>query len=296
MSSATTRSKWQSWRFLLLRRTSQMLVLTLFLVSPLVVHWTGNTPLIIGNLSSSLTLGVIPMSDPLAVMQSLLAGHPMVLQGLLGAGVVILLYGLLGGRSFCSWVCPINPVTDLAAWLRKRLGIRNSHKLSRSSRYWILAMVLMLPLLTGMMVWEFFNPVSQMVRGVLFGMGMGWYLIAGIFLFDFLVSTRGWCGHLCPLGAFYGLLGRISPVQVCATGRKDCDDCMDCYAICPEPQILPSALKERKGESPVLNKSDCTRCGRCIDVCEKNVFEFQASLNHPLITTTRAKHRAPDTE
>lgn len=296
MSAVTSRSNWKKWRFLLLRRFCQLMVPTLFLASPYLVQWTGDTLLINGNLSSSLTLGILPMSDPLAVLQGLLAGHPMVAQGLIGAGVVTLLYGLLGGRSFCSWVCPINPITDLAAWLRKKLGIRNSHKLSRSSRYWILAMVLVLPLVTGMMVWELFNPVSQMIRGLLFGMGAGWYLIAAVFLFDVLISTRGWCGHLCPLGAFYGLVGRISPLQVSATNRKHCDDCMDCYAICPEPHILPAALKEKKGDSPVLNKRDCTRCGRCIDVCEKNVFSFQASFNHQIIASTRSDNRVMDSE
>ena len=28
-----------------------------------------------------------------------------------------------------------------------------------------------------------------------------------VFFFDLFVSRRGWCGHLCPVGAFYGLLG-----------------------------------------------------------------------------------------
>lgn len=281
------RRAWQAYRFLVLRRLCQLLILTLFLTAPLLVSLTGESLLISGNLSSSLILGTIPMSDPLAVLQSLLAGHSIALKGLLGATVVILLYGLSGGRSFCSWVCPINPVTDFAAWLRQKLGIRNSHKLPRSSRYWILIMVLVLPLITGMIVWEIFNPVSQTVRGLLFGMGAGWYLIAGIFLFDLLISARGWCGHLCPLGAFYGLLGCISPLQVSATKRKACDDCMDCYAICPEAQILPLALKENKGKSPVLNKRDCSRCGRCIDVCSKHVFEFQTSFSNHLIATTR---------
>ncbi|WP_067517120.1 quinol dehydrogenase ferredoxin subunit NapH [Endozoicomonas ascidiicola] len=298
MSIETVRSHCLQWRYLILRRLSQMTVLALFMTSTLIIGWTGGVEPLKGNLSSSQILGVVPMSDPLAVLQSLMAGHPVLWKGLLGAAIVVLLYGLLGGRSFCSWVCPVNMITDLAAWLRRKLAIRNSHKLPRQARYWILGMVLVLPLVTGMMVWELFNPISQLTRGLIFGMGTGWYLIAGIFLFDLLVSNRGWCGHLCPLGAFYSLLGRISPLHINATKRHQCDDCMDCYAVCPEPQILPPALKAKKGNSPVLNQSNCTRCGRCIDVCDKQVFEFRASLypihptrdkNHDaqLITTTR---------
>ncbi len=263
-------------RFLFARRLTQLSVLALFLAAPL-----AGINLFKGNLSSSLLFDRIPMSDPLAVLQSLLSGHPVIGQGLIGAAIVIAVYALLGGRSFCSWVCPVNVITDAAHWLRRRLGIRNSHKLPRTARYWILVMVLVLPVVTGLMVWEFVNPVSLVYRGILFTMGTGWMLLAGIFLFDLLVTSRGWCGHLCPLGAFYSVLGKFSPLLVKASKRQNCDDCMDCYAICPEPQILPAALKEKKGKSPVLSKSDCTRCGRCIDVCDKDVFEYQ------IILTTR---------
>ena len=141
-----------------------------------------------------------------------------------------------------------------------------------------LGLVLVMPAVTGVLVWELVNPVSLVYRGLLFGMGSGWMLIVGIFLFDLVVSQRGWCGHLCPLGACYSLSGKVSPVKINATHREKCDDCMDCYAVCPEPQILPIALKPAKGGGPVLNTKDCTRCGRCIDVCSKQVFEFQIKM------------------
>ena len=269
-SAIDQKGYWQAYRFLILRRLMQLTVLALFLAGPLFGYW-----LITGNLSSSLLLDTIPMSDPLAVLQSLLSGHQVVATGLIGAAVVVGFYAITGGRSFCSWVCPVNPVTDAASWLRRRLGIKTSHRLPRNARYWLLALVLVLPVVTGILVWEFFNPVSMIVRGLLFTMGTGWYLIVGIFLFDLLVTSRGWCGHLCPLGAFYSLVGKISPLKLAAVRRSACDDCMDCYAICPEPQILPLALKEKKGFGPVLKTSDCTRCGRCIDVCTKDVFEYR---------------------
>jgi ferredoxin-type protein NapH len=50
---------------------------------------------------------------------------------------------------------------------------------------------------------------------------------------------------------------------------------MDCYEICPEPQVIRPALKgEKDGSSPVILASDCTNCGRCIDICSKDVFRF----------------------
>ena len=89
-----------------------------------------------------------------------------------------------------------------------------------------------------------------------------------------LVARHGWCGHLCPVGAFYALLGRIALVRVSATQRAQCDDCMDCYAVCPEPRVIPPALKAKDPASPLILAGACTNCGRCIDVCSKNVFRF----------------------
>jgi ferredoxin-type protein NapG len=37
-----------------------------------------------------------------------------------GCAIVVVFYALVGGRVFCSWVCPVNVVTDAAAWLRRR--------------------------------------------------------------------------------------------------------------------------------------------------------------------------------
>src|SRR3546814_8096019 len=33
--------------------------------------------------------------------------------------------------------------------------------------------------------------------------------------------------HVCPVGAFYGLLGKRALLRVNASGRAACDDCMD---------------------------------------------------------------------
>ncbi|CAM3544305.1 quinol dehydrogenase ferredoxin subunit NapH [Parendozoicomonas haliclonae] len=276
---------WAAHRFLILRRLSQLTVLTLFLITPLI-----SVKLIEGNLSSSRILGTVPMTDPLLALQTLTALHALELTAVVGALIVAGLYWLVGGRAFCSWVCPVNPITDLAAYLRRKLEIRNSHRLPRNARYWVLGLVLVLPLVTGVLVWELVNPVAMVYRGLLFGMGSGWMLIVAIFLFDLLVSQKGWCGHICPLGAFYGLIGKVSPLTVSAVQREKCDDCMDCYAICPEPQILPAALKPAKGDGPLLNTQDCTRCGRCIDVCSQQVFSFQ--INKPDSTDSQCRTQA----
>ena len=94
-------------------------------------------------------------------------------------------------------------------------------------------MVLAVSLATGTIAWEFVNPISMLHRGLIFGMGFAWAFVVAVFLFDLLVSRRGWCGHLCPVGTFYGLLGTKSLLRVSAANRAQCDDCMDCFAVCP---------------------------------------------------------------
>ncbi len=265
-------------RWLLARRFCQVAILALFLVGPLAGIW-----IVKGNLAYSLTLDTLPLTDPYVLLQSLLAGHRPEGLGLIGAAIVLAFYLLVGGRVYCSWVCPLNAVTDLAGWLRDRLGIRGSAHVARSTRYWILAMTLLLAALSGSIAWELVNPVSMLQRGLIFGLGAAWMLALAVFVFDLFVMSRGWCGHLCPVGAFYSLLARWSPLRVTAAKRAACNDCMDCFEVCPEPQVIRPALKGAgQGRGPVILAANCTNCGRCIDVCSKEVFAFGPRFdNHP---------------
>ena len=122
--------------------------------------------------------------------------------------------------------------------------------------------------------WEMLNPVSMLHRGLIFGMGLAWAVILAIFLFDLFVMRQGWCGHFCPVGAFYSLIGKLSLTRIRLPNREACNDCMDCFAVCPEQQVIRPALKAINGTGPVILESNCTNCGRCIDVCSKDVFRF----------------------
>ncbi len=269
-ADAIARKGWlRAHKWLLLRRFSQLALLGLFLLGPLVGIWVVK-----GNLTSSLTLETLPLTDPFVLLQTLFAGHLPEASAITGALIVLAFYLLVGGRVYCSWVCPVNIVTDSAAWLQDRLGIKTSVVLPRNGRYWLVALVMVMALVSGTLAWELVNPVTVIHRGLVFGMGMGWMILLALFLFDLMVSRRGWCGHLCPLGAFYSLLSVKAPLRITAEAREKCDDCMDCFAICPEPQIIRPALKGKIGETPLILSNQCTNCGRCIDICGKNVFHF----------------------
>ena len=266
---------WKAHQWLVLRRLSQLLILALFLLGPLAGVW-----IVKGNLSSSLTLDVLPLTDPFLLAQVLVTRHWPETAALLGGAIVIAFYALVGGRMFCSWVCPVNMVTDGASWLRRRWGITSGRAPKRELRTWILGAVLVASAVTGLTVWEWVNPVSMTHRAIIFGGVVAWGAVAAVFLFDLLVAPRGWCGHVCPMGAAYKLIGKGSLLRVSAQHSSKCNDCADCFAVCPEPHIIPIPLKGKGGALPVIKTAECTNCGRCIDVCSKDVFTFTHRFDH----------------
>jgi len=264
-------------RFLILRRLSQITVLALFLTGPLFGLWIAK-----GTIASSMTFGVLPLTDPLMTLQMLAARHWPEGLAVIGTLIVLVFYALVSGRAYCSWVCPINPVTDLAFWTREKLGLQAKGWQPRAgTRYFVLAAVLVVSGATGAVAWELVNPITMAFRAVVFGSVASLTFVAAVFLFDLFVARRGWCSHLCPVGAFYGLLGSASLVKVSTAARASCDHCMDCYAVCPEPQVISPALEGAgRGLSPVILSRDCTTCGRCIDVCDRTVFRFTHRFDH----------------
>jgi ferredoxin-type protein NapH len=275
-AAVATKGWAKAHRWLLLRRASQLFFLGLFLAGPLVGLW-----LVKGTLSASLTLDLLPLTDPYVVLQSLVAGHLPEATALIGGIIVALVYGLLGGRLYCSFVCPINPITDGAHFLARQLDLPKGWQPPRTTRLWLLGATFVVAAGSGTIAWELVNPVSLLFRGLLFGLGLAWLAFLGLCLFDLLLSRHGWCGRLCPVGAFYGLLGSFSLLRVSAKNRAACDDCMDCFAVCPEPHVITPALKGApRGAGPIILSRDCTDCGRCIDVCAKDVFAFDLRFNN----------------
>ncbi|MEH0721138.1 quinol dehydrogenase ferredoxin subunit NapH [Vibrio alginolyticus] len=264
---------WRAHRFLILRRLCQFTIIALFMAGP-------TLGILAGNLSSSMLLDTVPLSDPLIVLQALATGHVPEFNALLGVVIVVVFYAILAPRAFCAWVCPLNIVTDLAAWLRRKLNIKASYRWSPVIRYWLIPVLMLGSALSGAILWTWLDPVAALHRGLVFGMGAGWVLIALVFVLDLLLVEHGWCGHLCPLGATYGVIGRKSLLRVTAVRREDCTKCMDCFYVCPEPEVLRQPLKE--GDRRVMDQN-CISCGRCLDVCPEHVFEFKNRLSVKVI-------------
>lgn len=258
---------WRRQRWLILRRCCQFGLLGLFMLGPWAGIWWAK-----GNLAASTWFDVLPLADPFIALQTLLAVGTLTTTAVLGAGLITGFFWLVGGRVFCSWVCPVNVITDAAHWCRERLRLPPGWRPRRDLRLWLLGTCLVTAAVTGTLVWELVNPVTLVHRAAVFGVGLGWLIVVAVFAFDFLVSRRGWCSHLCPVGAFYGLLGATSPLRMAAAAREACTDCGECFEVCPEPHVITPAL--RGNGTRIVTAGDCTNCGRCIDVCADDVFRF----------------------
>ncbi|MEZ9864773.1 quinol dehydrogenase ferredoxin subunit NapH [Vibrio breoganii] len=269
---------WQTHRFLIYRRLCQISIMACFMLGP-------TLGILKGNLSSSLLLDTIPLSDPLIVLQTLATGHIPEMTTFIGVAIVVVFYAVLAPRVFCAWVCPLNMVTDLAAWMRRKLNLKASYRWPSSLRYWLIPVILIGSAISGTTLWAWVDPVATLHRGLVFGIGAGWILIVLVFLLDLVLVEHGWCGHLCPLGATYGVIGSKSALRITATNREACTKCMDCFYVCPEPEILKQPLKE--GDRRVMSQ-DCISCGRCIEVCPTKVFEFKSRGAQQIQVSTKS--------
>ena len=81
-------------------------------------------------------------------------------------------------------------------------------------------------------------------------------------------------------------MAHISCLPVTEVEHRMCgswESLMDCYAVCPEPQVISPALKGAgKNIRPVILSPNCTNCGRCVDVCSKDVFGFSTRFNNEM--------------
>ncbi len=255
------------YTYLIARRVVQVSIILLFLAG----NYYG-WKILSGNLSTSSLFGIVPLSDPYAVLQMFVAGAVISSNLLIGAIVVALFYAILGGRAFCSWVCPVNIITDAANWTRRKFGfdmVAKRTPISRSVRYWVIVISLILSYFLSLAAFEFVSPISMVHRGIVFGMGFGWATIVMLYLFDLFVLKNGWCGHICPLGGFYSIIGRFRLLKV-KHDSEACTACMKCKVVCPESQVLHMIAQE----SIPVRSGECTNCGRCIDVCDDNALGF----------------------
>ena len=130
-------AKKRKGRWTIARRVVQIVVAILFFVPLSVAGWSAlglgfsspEEPLATpsgfawwGSLSSSHLFG-LDLLDPFAALQVAVAAKNVAFVGLAWALPVLVAYGMVRGRAFCGWACPVNLLCEFVDWLRGKLGI-----------------------------------------------------------------------------------------------------------------------------------------------------------------------------
>jgi len=267
-------------KWLIARRAVQLLALVVFVLPLLLAGWglagsfvggdlevaTPAEGMFFGSLSSSEILGV-NLLDPFAVLQIIAASKSFDPAWLLGALPVLLVYGLIRGRAFCGWVCPVNLLVEATSWIRGKLGIKAEAvpvKIPRHAKIGLAAVVLVLSAITSVPVFEAISPVSAINKGLLFGSMAGLWLLVAIVAIEVGFGGRLWCRYLCPLGGFYEALGKLGQANV-RINHDACIACDKCKNAClADPAILDPAIS---GADCIVRAGDCMACGSCVEAC-----------------------------
>lgn len=249
-------------KYLILRRLCQVAILTLFANNSL-------NYILKGDLSSSLLFNKINLSDPYAVLQIVLAGLSINVEMLLSGVLVFIFYAIVGGRVFCAYVCPVNIITDFAAFMHERFNFKSLVSFKNNTRYYLVAFFLAFSYILNEPIFERISYIGIITRGIIFLNISAIFIVILIFVFDTFVHKRGVCGHLCPLGGFFALISRFSLLKV-RYSKEKCTTCLKCKKVCPEPQVLELIAKH----SGDVVGGECLRCARCIEVCEDEALDF----------------------
>jgi ferredoxin-type protein NapH len=264
--------------FTIVRHVVQILVFLLFLVPLFASGWSllggtvggdnaMHTPAqlpFFGTLSSSSVFG-IELLDPFAALQVLVAAKTFSVGMLLGVLPLLVFYGLIRGRVFCGWVCPVNLVLEVVDWIRGKLNLKPQERVvPHHAKVYVAAGVLVLSLLLGFPVFEALSPISFLNKGLVLGSMVGGITLLAIVLAELFWGRRVWCRSLCPLGGFYEVVGKVGLVNV-QIDHEACIGCNKCKRVCLcDPEILDDAVA---GTDSMVRAGDCMLCGKCVEAC-----------------------------
>lgn len=97
------------------------------------------------------------------------------------------------------------------------------------------------------------------------------YSILAFVVITAFFSKGRWCRYLCPLGAFFGLLKKLSFFKL----KRDSNTCISC-GICK--RSCPANLKIKTAD--VINDADCISCMECVNDCPKNSLDVYVFGKH----------------
>lgn len=214
-----------------------------------------------------------PFADaacPIGILEHAILGDYTLFIYLLGFIGVI---GVIFGRAFCGWACPVGFLQDIFGFLFRnkkikkiRLKPETEHKL-RYSKYAVLIGTVVAVYITGTLAFTLICPIGGLTATLptliiypgRYGFGrFFWVKIVGVILFFILIaiSYRGWCKYFCPFGALISFFNKISIIHL-KVDKEECTKCGLCRKVCKMDIDL---INDRR--SP-----ECIECFRCVDAC-----------------------------
>ena len=196
----------------------------------------------------------------------------------------LILLGVLLGRVICGFLCPFGWFQELLHKIpTKKLSTKKLKPLTYLKYVVLLVMVVLLPVLVtnelGMGdpffckylcpqgVLEGAIPLSLANAGIRAALGslFTWKFIVLLMVVVLsIVFYRPFCKWLCPLGAFYALLNKVSLFQM-QVDQSKCVSCGKCAKVCKMDVDVT--------KSP--NHTECIRCGMCIRACPTEAVSFR---------------------
>ena len=187
----------------------------------------------------------------------------------------LIVSGVIVGRVFCGWACPMGVVQDLLGRLPK-LRALSRPRFGRADR-WLKGLKYLMLVVTVVAFYALNQRFAVPVRGhsnwSLDAIRVSWLtydtasrirvglLVAGVVLG--LALTRAWCRYLCPLGALLTIGNRISLLRL----RRNPSLCSHCGKYPRECRTYTTP-----------GTVDCVLCGDCIEGCPSGAIGLRTAL------------------
>ncbi|KAL0213644.1 hypothetical protein P9112_005828 [Eukaryota sp. TZLM1-RC] len=91
-----------------------------------------------------------------------------------------------------------------------------------------------------------------------------------------IFGNRSFCRWLCPFGAMYSMIGKVSMYKLTVDPTK-CVGCRKCDVDCDMGILLSEQISEAKDKGKTvlkLRNTECMGCLRCVDGCPKGAIAY----------------------
>ncbi len=192
---------------------------------------------------------------------------------------LIAVSGLVFGRAFCGWACPMGLLEEALGRLPKprwSKGLRFA-KVDRILKWLKYAALVAVIVLIARLNYTPHRPYEYVVRSPsvfnLGAIGVAWQMEGGTYkataiifavaLVGALVVSRFWCRYLCPLGALLSVFNWFSIVVL----RRDLSSCTNCGRY-PRDCV----------HYTVPGTPDCVICGECVQGCPEGAIAVRGRI------------------